>query len=125
MSLSSHFPVVAVSADDIKLREQELRENCILEDRKLKEKLEFQRKLEDEAKQKALAKVTSNEAAPSKVEELTKPVVVCSQRTKRRRKKCKHPYGGLEYAANRHLILLLIVMLEEICTTKRASCLLK
>ncbi|KAG5527415.1 hypothetical protein RHGRI_028338 [Rhododendron griersonianum] len=82
-----HFPVVAVSADDLKLREQELRENFILEDRKLKEKLEYQRKVEDEAKQMALAKGTTNEAAPIKVEESTKPVVVCSQRTKRRRKK--------------------------------------
>lgn len=94
MSSSSHFPVVAVSADDLKLREQELRENFILEDRKLKEKLEYQRKVEDEAKQMALAKGTTNEAAPIKVEESTKPVVVCSQRTKRRRKKGKHPFGG-------------------------------
>ncbi|KAF7130792.1 hypothetical protein RHSIM_Rhsim10G0031400 [Rhododendron simsii] len=82
-----HFPVVAASADDLKLQEQELRENFILEDRKLKEKLEYQRKVEDEAKQMALAKGTTNEAAPIKVEESTKPVVVCSQRTKRRRKK--------------------------------------
>lgn len=42
----------------------------------------------------ALAKGTTNEAAPIKVEESTKPVVVCSQRTKRRRKKGKHPFGG-------------------------------
>ncbi|XP_058188006.1 uncharacterized protein LOC131304690 [Rhododendron vialii] len=82
-----HFPVVAVRPDDLKLREQELRENFILEDRKLKEKLEYQRKVEDEAKQMALAKRTTNEAAPIKVEESTKPVVVCSQRTKKRRKK--------------------------------------
>ncbi|KAH7846818.1 hypothetical protein Vadar_018514 [Vaccinium darrowii] len=81
-----HFAVVGASADELKLQEEELRRNILLEDRKLKEMLEYQRQVEDEAKQMALAKETTNEAAPVKVEESDKPVV-CSQRTKRRRKK--------------------------------------
>lgn len=62
MSSFSYFPVAAARADELDLTGKAFIKH--------REKLKCQRQLKDEVKQTALAKETTDEAAPTKVEEL-------------------------------------------------------
>ncbi|KAL7232421.1 hypothetical protein ACSBR2_010443 [Camellia fascicularis] len=74
--------VVAVSADGLGIQEEKFKHEIALEmeERKLKEMLEYQKKIEDEAKQKNQAKQNKNAVAPIK-EDLEKMDVACSMRS--------------------------------------------
>ncbi|CAL5369972.1 unnamed protein product [Camellia sinensis] len=71
--------VVAVSADGLGIQEEKFKHEIALEmeERKLEEMLEYQKKIEDEANQKNLAKQNKNAVAPIK-EDLEKMDVACS-----------------------------------------------